>query len=214
MSKDKNIPFPVEADDITEYRPKYKERARIAIWVGHSDEDEGAESPRTHLSEFDYNSPVAKALAEHLKAQGIAVDVYRRDKWGQFNAMLAETNQRHEDWGYDLGISLHLNCYNTRASGTEVLFWHRSNNGRQLATQLLGPITELFDLPTRGIKPLKKYERAWFIVGKTKPVWCIIEGAFIDNPKDEMRLRMEQDNYDEAIVEGIIEYLRMKGKNI
>jgi N-acetylmuramoyl-L-alanine amidase len=59
----------------------------------------------------------------------------------------------------DFIISLHCNAFNGKASGTEVLYYHKSEKGKKMAEILLNHLVEYLKLPNRGIKPGTAEER-------------------------------------------------------
>ena len=184
------------------------EKANIGIFIGHSEKASGAESPTTGLNEWDFNKPVAYALADNLIKHHVSTTIYERELHDEFSEMI-----NHErTCKYDLVLSLHLNCYYEKTEGTEILYWHRSKKGKKLAEFMLPPIMILFGGKERGIKPLRKSTRGSIIVRKTQAPTIIIEAKFIDNINDEKRLREYQDLYDEALFMGVISYLRWRSK--
>lgn len=214
------IQVPFRWDNHHRYDPAIIGVERIAegaIVIGHSAEDGGAESPITGFSEFNYNTTVAHEVAKHMMQKGILIDLYCRDLWGEFDSMLSMINNLHRAENgptYQFGISLHHNAFNKKATGTEMYHWHTSKNGELLANCLLEPVVRLFDRPSRGVKAHYKGDRAWSITGRTEPVWCLVEGLFIDNPKDEAALCRNIDMYDEALVEGLCDYMELKGFDV
>ena len=209
----KQIPF--NPENLTIYRPPsfITVIAMFAIFRGHSDEAEGAQSPTTGLSEFDYYGDVCHTAAEQLADLGVEVHLFERDKWGEFMDMVNHMNHIHRTHspGYKGGVSLHLDCYNTRARGTTGLHWKTSKNGKLLAWHMSRPVNRLLQTKDRGLRGLTYGDNANIIVRETLPPWSILEAGYIDNAQDEAALRQHHNLMDEAIVTGAVNYLIARG---
>jgi len=198
---------------LTEYPSLIDENnGRAGFLRGHSKGDGGAQSPATGMSEWEYYGPVLPEVAKHLQKKGVVVDIYQRDGRYEWGAMRDIVNHRSATIApYDLVTMGHLNAFNTRARGTEVLYWHDSPNGKIAAECMLEYVQPLFGGPNRGIKALHPNERAWKMLYTIRDVALIVEAGFIDNSEDEKALIQYRDLFDEAIVNGTIAYLEYKG---
>ena len=89
----------------------------------------------------------------------------------------------------DLAIELHFNAYNGQAEGREAFYWHKSTNGEAFARILLevqgrlegGGASGGVD---RGAKPATEDTRGSQFLRKTRPIACIWEPFFGDNPTE------------------------------
>lgn len=190
---------------------RYPVRDKVAtfgIIIGHSDEDEGAQSPGTKLTEFDYNHPVAFEFAKHLQGIGVEVDLYVRKYQEQWPDMVDNYINVKE---YDLLVELHLNSYNGKVEGSECLYHYKSKKGKLAAQCFQKELVSLFGSNDRGIKGLKPGQRAFGMTARTKWPYLIPEALFVDDPDDEARLREHWDQYDEALTRGSIRYLEALG---
>ncbi len=149
-----------------------------ALVIGHKKSSPGAVNTTHNLSEFDYNEQLAMeietALAEskHVRIQRI----YRRT----YSTLPDDINALNPDFI----VCLHCNAYNTQASGTEVLFYHRSKTGKKLAKLLNKRLTKALALTNRGIKPKTTEDRGGYLLKQTHAPCLIAEPFFIDNDQD------------------------------
>ena len=67
------------------------------------------------------------------------------------------TSRDINDTEADFAISLHCNAFNREASGTEVLYYHKSKTGEKIAKILQSSLVEALGINDRGIKP-----KTWF----------------------------------------------------
>lgn len=209
----KQVPF--QPENLVTYEPHGDWIASVDFRVGHSDEAEGAENQAHDLTEYDYNSVVAHNAAKLLQQLGVMVDVYQRDLWGEYSDMTNVLSDRHHNVvdGYEADIELHLNSYNGKAHGTEILHHHKSKRGALLARCLIGPVVANFDTSKHrgGVVPLSPGERAYNLVNDTPPPVNIVEAGYIDNLKDEAKLIKYWSSYDEALTDGLVTYLKAIG---
>lgn len=173
---------------------------RICVIIGHGGNDCGAVNPHTNGTELAYNDKLAPRVADILTINGYKADIYNRGY-----RKIEDINYLNKQ-GYDLIISLHCNSFNGVASGTEVLFWHKSKNSERLAEDLQKEIVGVFQLHDRKVKPIKKGDRGWYLLYATNTPCVIIEPFFIDNDNDYHLGLERQESYANAIVKGINKY--------
>lgn len=149
-----------------------------AIIVGHSRARQGATNPHDGTTEFEYNEPLAQLIADQLQKCGAVrpVIVYR-DSYSTLPGKVNET-------GADIAIELHCNAHNTEASGTEMLYWDTSRNGKRLAQELQNAAVTTLSLPDRGAKPIGADDRGGYLLRYTAMPCVIVESFFIDNDDD------------------------------
>jgi len=147
---------------------------RVALVVGHKKESQGA-CNHTGICEFMYNKALVNMIASQLK--DIEYVIMYRDSYD----MLPEQINYLEP---DIIISFHCNAYNTRVSGSEVLYYHSSEKGKELAYQLQNILIDTLDLPDRGIKPKHAEDRGGYLLRYTNAPCVILEPFFIDNDMD------------------------------
>ncbi len=149
-----------------------------ALVIGHKKNSPGAVNPSQNVSEFDYNEQLAleieAALLSHKKVK--IQRIYRRT----YSTLPDDINGLKPDFI----ICLHCNAYNTRATGTEVLFYHRSKKGKKLAKVLDKNLVKALALTDRGIKAKTTEDRGGYILKQTNAPCLISEPFFIDNDHD------------------------------
>jgi N-acetylmuramoyl-L-alanine amidase len=155
-----------------------------ALVIGHKKYSHGAVNARANLSEFDFNEDLARHIEG--KVQGTDIQrIYRRtykELPGDINAL-----------GPDFIVSLHCNAFNGKVSGTEVLYYHRSEKGKRMAEILLNHLVKHLKLPNRGIKPMTSEDGGGYLLRYTDAPCVIAEPFFIDNDKDLARAQEDMD---------------------
>ena len=143
-----------------------------ALVIGHKKMSPGAKNETSNISEFDFNDELARQIEQ--KVTGINIQrVYRRT----YNRLMHDINELYPDFI----ISLHCNAFDTTASGTEILYYHRSEKGRMMAEILLRHLVDHLQLPDRGIKPKSAENRGGPLLRYTHAPCVIAEPFFIDN---------------------------------
>ena len=102
-------------------------------------------------------------------------------------------------------MSLHCNAFNGQASGTEVLYYHRSQKGRAIGEVLLRHLVDHLGLPNRGLKPCTAEDRGGYLLCYTKAPCVIAEPFFIDNDQDLARAQEDLDGLALAYAKAIEE---------
>ncbi|SHJ64528.1 N-acetylmuramoyl-L-alanine amidase [Hathewaya proteolytica DSM 3090] len=168
----------------------------VCLDYGHclNGADTGARSQ--YGKEEELTRLVGRKVRSILTSQGIQVieTVYNNT----FNSVKDSLNHRcnvANQYNVDLFISIHFNCYNGQAYGTEVF----TNNGAKLpiAERILNSIVSL-GFTNRGIKDGHNLA----VVRNTNMTSMLIECCFIDN-KDDMSI-FNVDAMAKAIAEGIL----------
>lgn len=146
-----------------------------ALVIGHKKSSPGAENKSSGLTEYAFNEKLAMEIEEEV--DGVEVQrVYRRTYEtlpGDINAL-----------GPDFIISLHCNAFNSAASGTEVLYYHRSEKGKQIAGILNEKLVRALGLNNRGIRPKSAEDRGGYLLKATAAPCLIAEPFFLDNDGD------------------------------
>jgi len=146
-----------------------------ALVIGHKKMSPGAVNEATGLSEFDFNDHLSIMIEKRVK-RVLVQRVYRRT--------LAELPDDINSLDPDFVVSLHCNAFDTKASGTEVLYYHRSKVGEKLAQILIERLVAQLHLPNRGIKPKTAEDRGGYLLCYTKAPVVLAEPFFIDNDRD------------------------------
>jgi len=155
-----------------------------ALVIGHKKSSPGAVNERAGLSEFDFNEDLAIRIEKKVKKTEVQ-RIYRRT----YKELPDDINSLDPDFI----VSLHCNAFNGKASGTEVLYYHKSEEGKKIAEILLNHLVEHLKLPDRGIKPKTAEDRGGHLLRYTGAPCLIAEPFFIDNDSDLSRAQEDED---------------------
>ena len=159
-----------------------------ALVIGHKSASPGASNLASGLTEFYFNEQLAidiEAAVSNVTIQRI----YRRT----YQTLPTDINEFNPDFI----ISLHCNAFNKEASGTEVLYYHKSEKGKAMSAILQQKIVAALALPDRGIKSRTVEDRGGYLLKQTLAPCIISEPFFIDNDSD---LTAAKNNLDKLIV--------------
>lgn len=146
-----------------------------ALVVGHTEGSPGASNRRSAVTEFGFNNDLAIRIEN--KITDVEVQrIYRRT----YRSLPGDINAFNPDFI----VSLHCNAFNKRASGTEVLYYRKSGNGKDMADIFVNHLVNHLGLPNRGVKPRTSEDRGGYLLRYTKAPCIIVEPFFIDNDKD------------------------------
>ncbi len=148
---------------------------KCALVIGHKRTSPGASNRSSGLTEFAFND----ALSIEIESEVSGVEaqrVYRR----MYNLLPGDINQLNPDFI----VSLHCNAFNRSATGTEVLYYHRSIDGKLAAEILQDHLVNALGLTNRGIKPRTSEDRGGYLLRYTNAPCVIAEPFFIDNDSD------------------------------
>ena len=148
---------------------------KCALVIGHSDSSQGASNLNSSITEYFFNNSMANDIAQMVR--GVEVVIVFRDSYNQLPNKINKLNP-------DFIISLHCNAYNAIATGTEVLYYHSSKNGKNLANELQRNLMSALGLYDRGIKSKHSEDRGGYLLKYTNAPCVIAEPFFIDNDKD------------------------------
>lgn len=158
-----------------------------ALVIGHKKTSSGASNKKSGLTEFAFNEKLAMEIEDNVNDVSIQ-RVYRRT----YKTLPGDINELNPDFI----ISMHCNAFNKTASGTEVLYYHRSKKGKRMAKILNVGFIEALGLKDRGIKAKSAEDRGGYLLKSTIAPCVIAEPFFIDNNSD---LQTVIDNRDELI---------------
>ena len=147
---------------------------KCALVIGHKKSSPGA-SNEMGLTEFAFNEKLAMEIEDEVN-DVVTQRIYRRT----YNTLPSDINEFNPDFI----ISLHCNAFNEEASGTEVLYYHRSTKGKLMAEILNEKLVDALGLNNRGIKPKSAEDRGGYLLKSTLAPCVIAEPFFIDNNSD------------------------------
>lgn len=150
---------------------------KVALIVGHSPSDPGASNKNFEVDEFGFNSTLAdeikKRFFEHNMTDEIEI-VYRKTNYAELPSQVNALDP-------DLIVSLHCNAFNTHVGGCEMLHYHKSTNGKEIARIFQNKIVNIMDNKDRGLKACDSEDRGGYLLRYTKAPCIISEPFFIDN---------------------------------
>ena len=177
----------------------------VAIVVGHHPAAKGAALTvgDKRIQEYDFWQPFADVLWAKLSVYGIeCLPIDRPNPKPD-----AELMQRVNATGARCAIELHFNGFSDpRAQGSEMLYWHTSEQGRLLADLLQQYTVRTLRVHDRGLKPVQRGRGAAFLRGTRMPA-VICEPAFGTNPGDAWKLLTRQMQLVEAYAAAIADFL-------
>lgn len=173
---------------------------KVAIDIGHSPYDKGAESADKCINEYDYGALICPLIRAALGAL-YEVRIFNRGK-GSIGSEVKAINT----WGADVIVSIHCNCADSRlAQGHEVLHYPSSKNGKLLAAKINSMLACLNYTRDRGTK--EPYNgRGLSFLRDTKAPAVIVELAFLSNKADVYALQTKTPELAQAVAVGIKNY--------
>jgi len=184
---------------------------KIAIDAGHGkDGDPGAIGPYG-TKEADITQALAVQLGNYILALGQEVFLCDHSLYSSERAVQAKNE------GCEILLSLHCNAGSTQARGIEAWFAHGNEEGKRLASSILGVLTAETGTVSRGIKDDADWRP------DSDPKWTggmgvlryfpgpavLLELLFISNPVEEKLLASPdfQQKCAHAIACGVLDFI-------
>src|SRR5262249_16324944 len=126
---------------------------KIVISSGHGKHIRGAcgDPVPPQVDEVDEARKIVNRVADYLDDAGVDVIVFHDDESDNFSDNLNAIVDFHNSQDRDLDVSVHLNCYDHNAHGTEVCY--TSDDGLEIARPLSAAIASAGGFTDRGPKP-------------------------------------------------------------
>lgn len=158
----------------------------IAFVLGHDITSQGAYSPYLDLTEYQYNKEVIKRL------DWLGFDTFKHTPGFSYRRKMQNTYRQLN--AYNLTVELHFNSFtDTRASGTEVLYFAGNKDGKNIANHLCNHICKEYHTINRGAKPLSNSsQRGFYAVASGIPTALIVEPFFGSHPESQRFLDPHQ----------------------
>ena len=176
---------------------------KIFIDAGHnfSGDDTGAQG--NGIREQDITFMIANKLKSLLTSAGHEVFMSRNRLEDNVGSTLSDSLNTRVNlanrYGVHLFVSIHCNAFDGQANGTETLVYSFDSLAMEYAKRIQKSIIEKVGTTNRGVKERKDLA----VLRKTSMPAVLIETAFIDNASDATLLVKKQDDFAEAIFEGI-----------
>lgn len=178
---------------------------KIVLDVGHTASEPGACNSTYDVCEFEFNRVLTDAVCAQaqfsfnsfIKKYDIELVKVFRDNYRDLPQKINKENP-------DVVISFHANAFNTKASGTETLYYFTSEKSKSMALILQEAILGALSLNNRGIKAIMPKGRGFYLLSKTKAPCVTLEPFFIDNNFDFEVANKSINTLASAILEAII----------
>lgn len=182
----------------------------IVLDPGHGGLDNGASV--AGVNEDELNLKISFALKEELESRGATVyltrtddqDMTKRDyNYSKQDDMYLRALQIDE-YQPDLFLSIHLNSSSSSAWGSQVFYYHKSEEGKRLAETIHNQMKTL----TGTRKNVSSC--SFYILRATQSLGVLIECGFISNANERGQLKSQAYHKKLAVVmsDGIEEYFR------
>jgi N-acetylmuramoyl-L-alanine amidase len=170
----------------------------IALVIGHSNKSKGAYNKTFNISEFEFNEKLVNLISKDLNKELIKNEIIYRSNYNELPNKINELKP-------NFIVSFHCNAFNTKVSGTEMLYYHSSKNGKQIAEIFQTNIVSCLELPDRNIKPKHTEDRGGYLLRYTNAPCIISEPFFIDNDYDYKKVMERYFAFIKANVDSFIE---------
>ena len=202
---------PIAGAVIESLSPKTK--YTVVLDAGHGGIDGGCEGRTTGVTEASLNLDYAKCLQEMLTNFGFNVVMTRTTESGLYNPLAS--NKKHDDMkkrksiienaNADFVISIHMNSFNSTASGAQVYYGNDDEPSKSLAGYIQKHFFQNLDNAKSEIK-IGDY----YMLNDIKCPSVLVECGFLSNPKEEQLLITEEYKNEVcySMLLGVLEYLR------
>ena len=181
---------------------------KLALIVGHTAHDQGADLFGAGYGEYQYNKKVAEAAkqyAEKTYGKKVQVEIIFRDGIGILGAYA-----KAKELLCDVCIELHFNAADSKAQGTETLCTPDVNDidfahiVHMAVCRVLGR-----QGTSRGVKVLSKSARgATNVYSFAGGANCLVEPFFGDNKDDATNGLIKYEEYAKGLVEATVLWAR------
>ena len=163
--------------------------------AGTADYDCGAVNRHLNLYENLVAAAIGALVEKYLVAAGCEVKSLQDES-------LRGICRAANEWDADLFVSIHCNAFNETARGTETHTYPGDKDGYRLAECINNQLISSLPLKDRGVK-----ESNFTVLSGTEMPAVLVETAFIDEDRDGLLLRDNQDDFARAIARGVTDYL-------
>lgn len=150
----------------------------IAFILGHHERAKGKFSKHLKMSEWDFYNEVMSHIPD------AKIFYHNPNTNGYLNRQI-ETAKKLDSVNFDLVIEMHFNSFNTKATGVETFYFHKSIKGKKYAEKFNEVCVRWTGLRLRGAKPLSNHKQDGYgFVQSNKHPSILIEPFFGDNIQD------------------------------
>ena len=149
---------------------------KVALVVGHKEKSPGTCNEQSNICEFEFNKQLVTRISAIINSR-CKVEIVYRDKYKDLPEKINKLKP-------DFVICFHCNAYNTRSTGIETLYYHKSKTGKKIASIFQDNIIKALGLRDRGVKGKSSEQRGGYVLKETKAPCILLEPFFIDNDND------------------------------
>lgn len=167
---------------------------KLALIIGHNKRSEGAYSQIVG-SEYGYWKRIAEKIKTEIPA---LVDVYERKPNKFYVPEMEEVLKELNKNDYKFCIELHFNSStNSQANGCECLVYYKNNKAKELATNFMARLQNIFGSKIRGnhgiIEIQDSKTRGGYGICNSKDTYILVEPFFGSNPDESLKFSVEKD---------------------
>ena len=169
---------------------------KVALIIGHNKRSKGAYSTIVG-SEYDY----WKRIAEKIKTEiPLVVDVYERKPNQYYKREMFEVLEELNKNDYKFCMELHFNAASEQANGCECLVYYKNNEAKELATNFMAKLQNIFGSKIRGnhgiIEIQDSKTRGGYGICNSKDTYILVEPFFGSNNDESLKFSVEKDVVD------------------
>lgn len=185
----------------------------IAIVIGHGPRVDRGAIGHDGTTELYWNTDLALRILDAINS-GAAGDVEGHRTPAVKAVVIARRTEKQPPIDEVNGlrpaaaVELHLNAFNAKASGTEMIHYPGSTKGKDLAVLLQQAAVKVLALPDRGVKGPQAGGRGMAFLAKTSCPAVIVESFFIDNPTDLARGNAKKQALAEAYAAALLKFVQ------
>ncbi len=168
---------------------------KVAVVIGHQVNSPGAINKNFEASEFSFNEKLAKNIQSNYHSLvNFSQEVDLEIAQAKIEIVYRETNYQElpgqiNNLKPDLIISLHCNAFNTEVNGCEMLYYHKSVKGKEIAKIFQIQLVDILENKDRGTKPKGSEDRGGYLLKMTNAPCIIAEPFFIDNDDEYLNAK-------------------------
>ena len=170
---------------------------KVALIIGHNQRSKGAYSQIVG-SEYDYWKRIAEKIKTEIPEM---VDVYERKPNKFYVPEMEEVLKELNKNDYKTCLELHFNSStNSQANGCECLVYYKNNKAKELATNFMARLQNIFGSKIRGNHGIIEIQdskvRGGYGICNSKDTYILVEPFFGSNPDESLKFSVEKDVVD------------------
>ena len=156
---------------------------KVAFVIGHHEKAKGKFSKYLKSTEWDFYKEVMSYFKNPIV-------FYHNHNISSYIDRQSETGRKLNLLPLDLVLELHFNGFNTKSTGVETFYHHKSSKGKYYAEKFNDICVRWTALKLRGAKPLNNSKQNGFgFLNSNKHPSILIEPFFGDNESDRKAIK-------------------------